>query len=83
MTEDTPTALAWGDHTTSTSGGTPMPAHEAPAAAIVVPLCRAARHGDAAGARCPHCARPTRDDRDAVVLPLPRLRGHEVLAGEL
>lgn len=59
-----------------------MPAHEAPAAAIVVPLCRAARHGDA-GARCPHCARPTRDDRDAVVLRLPRLRGHEVLAGEL
>ncbi|WP_226359861.1 hypothetical protein [Pseudonocardia sp. ICBG1142] len=47
-----------------------MPAHEAPAAAT-------------AGARCPHCARPTRDDRDAVVLPLPRLRGHEVLAGEL
>nr|WP_145983043.1 hypothetical protein [Pseudonocardia sp. AL041005-10] len=60
-----------------------MPAHEAPAPATVVPLCRAARHGDAAGVRCPHCTRPTRDDRDAVVLRLPWLRGHEVLAGEL
>ncbi len=63
-----------------------MPAHEAPAPATVVPLCRAARHGDAAGVRCPHCTRPTRDDRDdrdAVVLRLPRLRDHEVLAGEL
>lgn len=60
-----------------------MPAHEVPAPAAVVPLCRAARHGDAAGVHCPHCTRPVHDDRDAVVLRLPRLRGHEVLAGEL
>ncbi|MEQ3554286.1 hypothetical protein WIS52_27795 [Pseudonocardia nematodicida] len=64
---------------------------EQPRAAVVVPLCRAVRHHDRAGVRCPHCAAPrpgSERNPPAVVLPL--LRDHHrgisddaVVTGEL
>ncbi|MEJ8279906.1 hypothetical protein [Pseudonocardia spirodelae] len=51
--------------------------------ATVVPLCRAVRHDDLPGVHCPHCARPARDDGDALLLRLPPPSDDGTLAREL